>query len=145
MSLTGTFTRTLDSKQRVAIPRVFRDQLVGQPGGEVFVAPESDRTLAIFAESVFRHRAERLEALPGGPGHVKNYMRLYYSQAEQVEVDSQGRIRIPERLVAFAGLQQEVVLLGIHDHVEIWDQAAWDQFLASHTAEFDRLAGEAFR
>ncbi len=145
MSLTGTYTRTLDAKQRVAVPRKFRDELVSLAAPDVYIAPESDRTLGLFAGGVFRHRAERLESLSGPPGHVKNYMRLYYSQAEQVEVDSQGRIRIPERLVAFAGLQQEVVLLGVHDHVEIWDQGAWEQFLASHGAEFDRLAGEAFR
>ena len=71
-------------------------------------------------------------------------MRLYYSQAEEVELDTQGRIRIPERLAVFAGVSQEVILLGVHDHVEIWDQSAWENFLATHSAEFDRLASEAF-
>lgn len=145
MSLTGTHARSLDSKQRVAIPRRFRDELARGEPAEVYIAPESDRTLGLFAGDVFRQRAERLENLSGPPGHVKNYMRLYYSQAEQVEIDSQGRIRIPERLVTFAGLLQEVVLLGVYDHVEIWDQSAWEEFLASHGAEFDRLAGEALR
>jgi MraZ protein len=110
----------------------------------MYVAPESDQTLGLFSEAAFRQRANRLEALSGPPGHVKNYMRLYYAQAELVEVDAQGRIRIPERLIAFAGLQEAVVLLGVHDHVEIWDQAAWDQFLATRGAEFDELASRAW-
>jgi MraZ protein len=58
-------------------------------------------------------------------------------------VDGQGRILLPERLVNFAGLRQEVVLLGVHDHAEIWDKELWDQFLASHSPEFDELASEA--
>lgn len=109
----------------------------------MYLTPESDRSLGLFACGTFQVRASRLESQSGGAGQVKNYMRLYYSQAEEVELDAQGRIRIPERLAAFAGLKQEVMLLGVHDHVEIWDQGAWESFLATHGAEFDRLASEA--
>jgi MraZ protein len=141
MPLTGTYQRSLDEKLRIAIPGRFREEL-GSAG--MFVAPESDESLGLFSRRVFEQRAERLSEVSGPPGHVRNYMRLYYSQAEQVEPDSQGRIRLPERLVSFAKLGSEVVLLGIHDHVEIWDQRLWDQFMESHGAQFDRLAGEAF-
>jgi MraZ protein len=144
MSLTGTFSRSLDAKQRLALPRRFRDELVSADAPRMFLTPEADRSLGLFASAAFQQRASQLETQSGAPGHVKNYMRLYYSQAEEVELDAQGRMRIPERLAAFAGLQQEVVLLGVHDHVEIWDQGAWEKFLATHSAEFDRLASEAF-
>ncbi len=144
MSLTGTYLRSLDSKLRLAIPKRFRDELVTGEDPRLFVAPETDRSLGLFGGRVFQRRASRLESLLGPPSHVKNYMRLYYSQAEQVELDSQGRIRLPERLATFANLRQNIVLLGVHDHVEIWDQELWDQFLASHGTEFDRLASEAF-
>ena len=76
---------------------------------------------------------------------MRNYLRLYYSQAERVELDGQGRIRLPERLVQFGNLKQDVVLLGVHDHVEIWDKELWERFLAAHGPEFDQLATEAFR
>jgi MraZ protein len=144
MSLTGTYLRSLDSKLRLAIPKRFRDELVTVEDPRLFVAPETDRSLGLFGGRVFQRRARRLESLSGPSSRVKNYMRLYYSQAEEVELDSQGRIRLPERLVSFGNLRQNVVLLGVHDHVEIWDQELWDQFLATHGAEFDRLASEAF-
>ena len=64
--------------------------------------------------------------------------------AEQVEPDSQGRIRIPERLLKFAGVKQDVVLLGVNDHVELWDVARWEAFLSEHGPAFDRLVSEAF-
>jgi len=144
MSLTGTYDRSLDSKLRLALPRKFREELAGTEGTRVYITPESNRSLGLFGEEVFHDRATRLGALSGGPGHVRNYMRLYYSQAEQADIDSQGRIRIPERLASFAGLQQEVMLLGVHDHGEIWDRSTWEQFLATHSADFDNLASEAF-
>ena len=63
--------------------------------------------------------------------------------AMRVEIDGQGRIRLPERLVGFAQLKQDVVLLGVHDHIEIWDQGVWNAFLQEHSQGFDRLANEA--
>lgn len=68
------------------------------------------------------------------------YLRLYFSQAEGMEIDKQGRIRLPERLMEFAGLQQEVVLLGVNDRVELWDRPRWDRFMSEHAASFDRIA-----
>jgi len=146
MTLTGTHLRTLDEKQRIAVPKGFRDQLVENAKEPVlFLAPETDRSLSLFPPETFEQRAKKLADLSGPPGHAKNYMRLYYSQAEQVSVDSQGRIRIPERLVQFGKIQQEVVMIGVHDHVEIWDKEEWDKFLANHSTDFDQLAGEAFQ
>jgi MraZ protein len=142
MALTGTYLRTLDEKQRLAVPKRLRESMSPEEPTELYVAPEVNRSLALFAPAAFERRAQRLEQASHGP-NVKNYLRLYYSQAERVEVDSQGRILLPERLVSFAGLRQEVVLLGVHDHAEIWDKELWDQFLASHSPEFDELASEA--
>ena len=144
MSLTGTYLRTFDDKQRFAVPKRLRDEMLHQEAGELYVAPEVDRSLSLFAPDLFAERAQRL-AESSGRGHVRNYLRLYYSQAERVDVDGQGRIRIPERLIQFSGLQQEVVLLGVHDHLEIWDKATWQAFFAEHSPAFDELAREAFQ
>ncbi len=110
----------------------------------VYLAPESDCSISVFGGKVFEERARRLAELSGPAGRLKNYMRLYYSQAEETEVDAQGRIRIPERLIQFAGLKQEVVFLGVHDHVELWDPENWKHFLSSHGSDFDELTDQAF-
>ena len=59
-------------------------------------------------------------------------------------MDGQGRIRIPERLKKYAQLDRDVMLLGVHDHAEIWDSSTWEQFLEKHTADFDEMARKAF-
>jgi transcriptional regulator MraZ len=145
MSLTGTYLRTIDEKQRLAVPKRLRDEMLGTDSAELYIAPEVDRSLSLFAPHLFADRAQRLVESSSGRSNVKNYLRLYYSQAERVDVDNQGRIRIPERLVEYGGIQQEVVLLGVHDHLEIWDKSAWREFFSEHSPAFDELAREAFQ
>ena len=144
MSLTGTYHRTLDEKQRLAVPKKLRDGLVEERDHVLFVAPETDRALTLYSPTEFERRANKLVEFSSHHATVRNYQRLYYSQAEQVELDAQGRIRLPERLIAFAGLNQEVVLLGVHNHVEIWERSHWNQFLEQTGNTFDRMADEAF-
>jgi MraZ protein len=141
MALTGTYQRALDDKQRLAIPKRLRDAMGESELRELYVAPEVNRSLSVFSPRTFERRAARIEEL--STARSSNYLRLYYSQAERVEIDGQGRIRLPERLVEFAQLRQDVVLLGVHDHIEIWDSSVWDGFLQEHSQEFDRLAREA--
>lgn len=143
MCLTGTYHRTLDEKQRLAIPKKLREGLIGEKEIVLFVAPETDRALTLYSPAEFDRRAKRLEDVSRHQSTVRNYQRLYYSQAEQVELDAQGRIRLPERLLAFAGIEQEVVLLGVHDHVEIWERSRWSEFLDQYSDEFDKMANEA--
>ncbi len=143
MSLTGTYHRTVDEKQRLAVPKKLKEALLLETEYTVYVAPETDRALTLYSGHEFDRRATRLVELSAQRTEVRNYQRLYYSQAEQVELDAQGRIRLPERLMEFAGIEQEVVLLGVHDHIEIWDRIRWGDFLQQHSAEFDKMSTAA--
>ena len=71
-------------------------------------------------------------------------MRLFYARAERLDVDSQGRLRIPDRLKAFAELKREVVLLGVSDHLELWDSTRWDEYVAQLNPQFDEIAEHAY-
>ena len=144
MALTGTYRRTLDEKQRVAVPKRLRDQFGEADLKTLYVAPETDGSLGLYSPAAFQSLAERLGERSNNRTQIRNYLRLFYSRAEQVDVDSQGRIRLPERLAEFARLKHDIVLLGVHDHVEIWDQAVWDEFLTRHGPEFDQMALRAF-
>ena len=140
MPFTGTHLRTLDDKSRLAIPKPFRDLLFPEPVQEAVIAPETEQALALFTLERFQQRADEIRAQSGHQS-IKTYLRLYFSQAAPVEIDKQGRIRIPDRLMDFAGLKQEVVLLGVNDHIELWDKSRWDSFLAEHGTTFDQIAG----
>lgn len=144
MSLTGTYYRTVDEKQRLAVPKKLKEGLLNDSETVTYIAPETECSLTLYSPHEFDRRASRLVDLATQRSEVRNYQRLYFSQAEQVEIDSQGRIRLPERLMKFAQIQQEVVLLGVHDHIEIWDRSLWQQFLDENSEGFDAMSAAAF-
>lgn len=144
MPLTGTFQRVLDEKFRLAVPKSLRKQFAQEEPTSLFIAPGTETSLALYSTAAFERLAERLAERSPNRAEVRNYLRLFYARAENVSVDGQGRIRIPERLVQFAQLKQQVVLLGVHDHAEIWDQELWEQFQKQHGSRFDELASGAF-
>ena len=136
MALTGTYLRTLDEKKRVAVPKRLRDDFGEAELESLMIAPGTEKSLVVYSPQGFEGFAARLAA---GGSH-QNYLRLFYSSAERVDLDGQGRMRIPERLAEYAGLQREAYLLGVQDHVELWDKGAWDAFVTTHTPAFDELA-----
>jgi MraZ protein len=145
MALTGTFLRNLDEKFRVAIPKRLRDQFTDESLSCLYVSPGTDRSLALYSPIEFERLAERLTARSSQSPDFKNYLRLFYARTEAVPLDSQGRIRIPEWLVELAELKKDVVLVGVHDHAELWDQGLWKEFLEQHGSAFDSMAEAAFR
>ena len=144
MALTGTWPRTLDDKGRLAVPKRVRDDLGGMDLKSLFLAPWTEKSLAVFTPKNFETLAQRFSEKSAGKSDVRNYMRLFYAKAEQLDVDSQGRLRIPDRLKAFAELEREVVLLGVNDHLEVWDAARWDAYVGQLNPQFDEIAEHAY-
>ena len=142
--LTGTFHRSLDEKLRIAIPKRLRDALSCPPGGGVFVTPGTDASLAIYSEAAFDNLAQRLAAASPTEREVRAFRRLFYGQAQWVELDGQGRVRVPPELVEVTHLEKEVVLLGVEDHLELWSAARWQAYAAEKQARYDEIAEAAF-
>lgn len=144
MALTGTYNRNLDDKSRLAIPKRLIDEFGEEDLKSFYVAPGTQKALCLYSPAAFDRLARRIARRSTNRAEVLSYVRLFYSRAEKVELDAQGRIRIPERLVEFAGLSRDIVLLGVHDHAEVWDAIAWQKFLAETSATFDEMASRAF-
>jgi len=143
MLLTGTFPRALDEKLRVAIPKRLREAIGCHQGGAVFVAPGTDGSLALYTEEAFERLGLRLAQASPTQQSVRAYTRLFYARAQRVELDQQGRIRIPAELAALAGLAKEAVLLGVQDHLELWAAERWQKYLAERQTHYDELAEAA--
>ena len=144
MLLTGTFSRSVDQKLRVAIPKSLREAIDGCPGCALYVAPGTDGSLAIYTEPSFGSLAERLAGASPTQQNVRAFTRLFYARAQRVELDKQGRVRIPAELAELAGLGREAVLLGVQDHLELWAVERWRQCLADRQAHYDEIAEAAF-
>ena len=144
MLLTGSFARAIDDKLRLAIPKRFRDALGASTEQLLYVTPGTDRSLAVYTEETLGRLAERLAAASPAGAEVRAFSRLFYAQAQPTELDSQGRIRIPAELAELSGLGREAILLGVQDHLEIWDRSRWEQYLAERQVSYDQLAEAAF-
>ncbi len=153
MLLTGTYRRSVDEKQRIAIPKKLRTAFKKQDSASdsadsadqsLYIAPGTDRSLAIYTEWSFSILAKKLQAgSPTGQDH-RAFSRMFFARIQRAETDAQGRIRLEPELYALAGLGSEVVLVGVGDRVEIWDAARWDEYQTEQQAKFDELAEAAF-
>ena len=144
MLLTGTFARSIDEKFRVAIPKRLRESLGCPIGGSLYIGPGTDGSLAIYTEEALERWGRRLELAPPTQRNVRAFTRLFYSQSQRVELDRQGRIRIPAELAALAGLGNEAVLLGVQDHLELWAPEPWRTYSAEMKARYNEIAEAAF-
>ncbi len=139
MLFTGSYRRSLDEKLRLAIPKQLRDSLgTGGESNELFITPGTDHSL--YTEKVLEELGQRLARSSPAAKDTRAFSRLFYAQAQPAEIDGQGRLRVPAELAKLARLTGEVVVLGVRDHIEIWEAAAWDNFLTATQPSYDELA-----
>lgn len=132
----GEYNHNLDAKGRIAIPAKFRNRL---SSGAV-VTRGLDRCLFVFTREDWNILAEKLAALPMTAANARAFSRLMLSGATECEVDSQGRILIPDYLRKFARLEKESVLTGLYNRIEIWDAAAWSDYRSKTESESEEIA-----
>ncbi len=146
MLLTGSYRRTLDEKLRLAIPKQLRDAIgFTELETSLFITPGTDRSLAIYTAPVLETLGASLAQNSPAAKDTRLFSRLFYAQAQPAEVDRQGRLRIPPELAQLASIASEVVVLGVRDHIELWDATAWQEFLDATQPRYDELAEAVLR
>jgi MraZ protein len=120
----GEFHHTLDDKGRLAIPVKFRASLAA---GAV-VTRGLDQALFLYPQSEWEKLATKISGLPLGQSDTRAFARLMLAGAMEVEIDKSGRVCIPEYLRGYAKLSKDVVVTGLYDRLEIWDEASWNEY-----------------
>jgi MraZ protein len=126
--LLGTHSYQLDPKGRISLPGRFREAFAD---GAVLTLGQ-DGCLFCFPRAEWDSRAAEVRALPLSDAVGRAYSRLFFGKAEAVELDSQGRLLIPQRLRNEVGIAKEAVVLGVYDRMEIWDRQAHERYEAGH-------------
>lgn len=114
----------LDAKGRLTVPARYRDVLMAAENGQMVIAKSPDGCLTLYPKSVWDQFEAELAALPR---KFDNWRRLYIGSATEVEIDSGARVLIPQELREYAGLQKDVVFMGVIDKFELWDKAKLDE------------------
>lgn len=99
-----------------------------------------DHCLFIYPKKSFQAQAERVAAHSTGTAAGRGLSRLMLAGASEAELDSAGRILVPDYLKAFASLSSKVVVAGVSDRVELWDEAAWEQYTKNIERDADLFA-----
>jgi MraZ protein len=139
--LTGSYRRALDEKLRLAIPKPLRERLT--PGEPLYLTPGLDGCVAVYTPAAFAALADRLESSSPAAREVRDYSRLFFSQASTVTPDAQWRFRVTPELTRWAGLAGEVVVVGVRDHMEVWAAEKWEHYVARQDGHYERLAEAA--
>jgi MraZ protein len=130
---TGTYEHSIDAKNRLAIPAELRDQLLDAYREKsldpvfFYVTIGDGKALRLYTEEAFEQRAAELDRSEWETDELLEYEELLFSMSRRVELDKQGRIRLPEQLLAQVGLGSEVVLIGVKDHIQIRDRKTWQE------------------
>ncbi len=126
MLFTGKSELSIDAKQRLAIPAKIRTLLKQARVGEaLYIIPGANGALWLWPERTFEDVAGRDEPTLTPAAEQMDFDELTFPEADRLELDSAGRIRLPQELVEEAGLGARVVLLGMRHHLEIWDPQRW--------------------
>lgn len=119
--LMGEFNHTIDVKGRLIVPAKLRDAL----GDEFVVTKGLDGCLFAYPNEEWKNFEEKLGALPLTNMNARKFARFFLAGATTCEVDKQGRILIPTNLREYAGIEKDVVSVGVFSRVEIWSKEKW--------------------
>lgn len=126
MLFTGKDEFTIDAKQRLAIPAKVRAKLDPQRvGGGLYGLVGPNGSLWLWPEATFERMAGDIEATLAPHRAVMEFDEMTFPDAEHLEIDGAGRVRIPQEMLEAAGLGTRVLVLGMRNHLEVWDPARW--------------------
>lgn len=145
MLYTGTYDLTIDSKNRLSIPSSIRGGMDPKKDGTRFYLVPGNRrgTLALFGDRYYEAYSERCHASLAPGEEQEDFVNLFYAMASLLEVDKQGRVVLPQRLLDFAGVSGPVTLTGARDHLVIWNRGDYEAFMNSTAPRYPDLLRRA--
>ena len=127
----GGSSINLDAKGRMALPTRYRTDLVERCEGRVVLTVHDDRCLLLYPQPEWDEIERKLVRLPNQNKRTRTLQRMLLGHATELEMDKSGRILIPPRLREFANLEKRIVLAGLGNKFEVWNEEAWERIGSS--------------
>ena len=138
--LLGEFHHNIDDKGRLVIPTKFREDL----GQEFILTRGIEKCLYVYSKTEWEKLVGKLNTLPFTKKVTRTFTRFFYSGATACEFDKSGRMSIISPLVSYAGLDKECIIIGVNDHLEIWDSKAFEEFMNDNSDIIEDIAENLF-
>ena len=144
-SFKGTYQYSIDSKGRINIPAKLR-KYVSLESKDTFVVTRGyDQCLFIYPLDEWNGQEALIRNLIQSDPRHRFFMRTLLQYATETELDGQSRVMIPRELLEFARIQGAVTMIGMLDHIEVWNPEVYDEYLKIQTETYERVAQEVFK
>lgn len=142
--LTGEYQHTVDGKGRVLISNKLRSQIdVDKHGANFYLVLGANGILCLYPEKYFEQIVLSVAPSATAPDEAVAFERISFALASKIELDNQGRLLLSDKLRKRAGLKEDVTLVGIRDHIELWNTENWEQYLLDHMAQYQQQMTQA--
>lgn len=136
----GEFTHSIDEKGRLAVPIKFRAVLAQ---GAV-ITKGLGGCLFLYTKSEWDKVAEKINNMPVSQSNARAFSRFMLGGAMDMLPDKQGRINLPKYLMAYAGIKNNVIVVGLLNRLEIWDSKAWQEYKVKTEKDVEAMAEQLF-
>lgn len=145
----GTYSQTLDEKNRVVVPAKFRALLeTDEQAASYYLTRGPEKCLLMFTPEQWKRWEETVNAATEAKelkSNVRHFSRIVYANAHSCVCDKLGRITIPPILVEYAELEKDVVIVGVKSRMEIWSAQKWSEYQSRVLEDFDNLTDEIYK
>lgn len=142
--LTGEYQHVIDAKSRVLISNKLRGQIDSEEhGSNFYLVMGVNGILCLYPEKYFEQIVLSVAPNTAAPDETVAFERISFALASKVELDAQGRLLVNERLRKRAGLKDQITLVGVRDHIELWNNDSWEQYLDGHMAQYQKQMSQA--
>jgi len=129
----GEYYRTIDNKGRIFIPSKFREDLIK---GIVVSRAYDERCLFLYSKENWNKLEDKVRSNKVAERNIQRFSRWFFSSASEEAMDQQGRIKIPQKLIEYAGLKKEIVMVGVSERAEIWAKEIWPKYYDQADSQF---------
>lgn len=134
--LMGEFQHSIDNKGRIIVPAKFRDEM-----GSSFVLTKGlDNCLFAYPQEEWDTIVGKLRQLSFTKADARAFSRFFFSGADEVEMDKQGRVLVAPHLRQYAALDKDIVIIGVSSRMEVWDKNTWERYCNSAGSQYEEIA-----
>lgn len=136
----GEYSHSIDRKGRLILPSKFREVAKANFIEKFFLTRGLDKCLFMFSEEEWRSQEQKFKSISFTKQQARTFNRIYFSGAQEVIPDKQGRILLPQYLKDFAQIKRDVLIVGVSNRIEIWSKDLWEKFYSDSRQSFEDIA-----
>ena len=142
--LTGEYQHVVDDKGRVLVSNKLRSQIdADEHGSDFYLVLGANGILCLYPQKYFEHIALAVAPGTAAPDEAVAFERMSFALASKIELDGQGRLLLNDKLRKRAGLKDQITLIGVRDHIELWNSESWEQYLSDHMPQYQKQMSQA--